>query len=435
MHLHDILTAVALAALLPTAGAHSWVESLRNINPDDYSFVGEPGYMRGNIMRYSPGFIDTRMQHKLVPPDNAPPDADGVKRIAEGAPLCRPEQQQAGADGPALKAPPGGFVAALYLEAGHVTRMAADGARPANRGTVYIYGTAEPDPSFEFKKIHTRGGGGDGRVKLLAKQDFDDKQCYESPYNADGTIKQPPAPEPQLAIERLEAAKAAGKSDDDPLMGANLWCQNNFQLPPEAQAGSRYTVYWVWDWPILNTATGEESSEEFYTTCLDIDVTSDDVQSASSGPQGSGPGYKAIPAYMDPMKGGGGQSSGGQAPAEEPNLSTPGQSKISDGKPRHGETRKCKAKRAVDAADGRQPSPDAANLAKRDDQDAACVTTQTVTKMATETQMATVYVTNPVQKRSVPTSVPEPDEEPKRDDARHAEQHKKRHHGSRFFRT
>jgi hypothetical protein len=57
-------------------------------------------------------------------------------------------------------------------------------------------------------------------------------------------------------------------------MGADLWCQQDIQLPSSAPSGKLYTLYWVWDWP---TAAGVDPTypngkAEIYTTCMDVDV-------------------------------------------------------------------------------------------------------------------------------------------------------------------
>ena len=56
-----------LFCLLGAANAHSWVEQLTVIAPNG-TFVGDPGYARGNVMRTTPGFSDTDMV-SLLPPD------------------------------------------------------------------------------------------------------------------------------------------------------------------------------------------------------------------------------------------------------------------------------------------------------------------------------------------------------------------------------
>ncbi|KAH0543541.1 hypothetical protein FGG08_002102 [Glutinoglossum americanum] len=230
--------------------AHTWVERLRVIAPNG-TFVGDSGFPRGNVLRTSPGFSDVPMTHLIGPTLN------------QGAQMCSGTQQEpVQTNGsPRLEAAAGSFVALQYQENGHVTLPNNQPGKPANRGTVYIYGTSEPQKNEDFTAIfkiwNADGTGGDKRGKLLATQNFDDGQCYQT---NPGNIS---------VARKTEFPKKA-----DTLQGTDLWCQNDIALPKDLATGKPYTIYWVWDWP---TASGVDPNlpngkTEIYTTCMDIDI-------------------------------------------------------------------------------------------------------------------------------------------------------------------
>jgi hypothetical protein len=275
-----LITALALlAARAPQqAHAHSWVEQLTVIGPDG-TYVGAPGYPRGNVLRSNPAFGDPAMVN-LIP-------GNGRTSIAPDERMCKSSQatpnQTPGS--PALRAAPGSLVALRFQENGHVTLPQTQRGKPDNRGTVYVYGTADARATDTFLQIHrvwnAQGTGGDKRGRLLAAQNFDDGQCYQ--VNSGG-----------ISVKRQSAFPHA----PSPLMGADLWCQNNIKLPAEARAGQRYTLYWVWDWP---TAPGADAALpkgklEIYTTCMDIEVTNDvrSNDSSSDSAEGAGTGTGGI---------------------------------------------------------------------------------------------------------------------------------------------
>ncbi|KAL4998808.1 hypothetical protein BDV10DRAFT_166322 [Aspergillus recurvatus] len=245
---------ILLASLFSSTHAHSWVEQLRVIASNG-TFVGSPGYPRGNVLRSSPSFSDTAMTY-LLPPD-------GKTEATETDNLCMDTQQkQVQTDGsPRLQASAGAAVALRFQENGHVTLPETQKGKPKNRGTVYVYGTTDPkldEKLLDVHKVWTKDGtGGDGRGVLLAKRDYDDGRCYQVNGGEISQKRQKEFPH-----------------EADQYMGGDLWCQADIALPSNAPSGKPYTLYWVWDWP---TAAGVEPSlpngkQEVYTTCMDVDV-------------------------------------------------------------------------------------------------------------------------------------------------------------------
>lgn len=131
-------------------------------------------------MRTVPGFGDDQMVN-LIPPNGR---AAGNIIFATDL-MCRSSQSKGNQtpNSPALTASPGDMIALRYQENGHVTEPFNQPDKPENRGTVYIYGTAEASDSDTLLSIHdvwnSEGTGGDKRGKLLSTQNFDDGQCYQ----------------------------------------------------------------------------------------------------------------------------------------------------------------------------------------------------------------------------------------------------------------
>ncbi|KAL6237376.1 hypothetical protein BDW75DRAFT_81945 [Aspergillus navahoensis] len=211
---------ILLASLFTSAYAHSWVEQLMVIASNG-TFVGSPGYPRGNVLRSSTSFSDTAMTY-LLPPD-------GKTEVTETDNLCMDTQRkQVQTDGsPRLQASAGAAVALRFQENGHVTLPETQKGKPKNRGTIYVYGTTDPKLDEKLLDVH----------KVWTKE-------MEFPHEA------------------------------DQYMGGDLWCQADIALPSNAPSGKPYTLYWVWDWP---TAAGIDpglpnGKQEIYTTCMDVDV-------------------------------------------------------------------------------------------------------------------------------------------------------------------
>lgn len=252
-----ILTALAIGVLAATAQAHTWVEQLMVIAPNG-TLVGEPGFARGNVLRSAPNFGDPLMVN-LIPSNNV-----AINTITPDDLMCKSTQTtQTQTNGsPRLQAAAGANVALRYQENGHVTLPQTQAGKPPNRGTVYVYGTTQPLADDKFLSIHrvwtADGKGGDGRGVLLSTQNYDDGQCYQ--VNG-GEISQ----------TRQKTFSHVANS----LMGADLWCQTDVQIPTTAPSGKPYTLYWVWDWPTMpGTQEFPEGKQEIYTTCMDVDINS-----------------------------------------------------------------------------------------------------------------------------------------------------------------
>ena len=242
-----------------------------NVIAPNGTFVGAPGFPRGNVLRTSPSFSDTAMTN-LIPPNGR----STGNEILSTDPMCMPSQQSQTqtAGSPRLQAAAGSAIALRYQENGHVTLPNNQPGKPANRGTVFVYGTTQPSSSDTLLGIHKVWNadqtGGDKRGVLLSSQNFDDGQCYQ--VNSSPISAQRQAQFPHTA---------------DALMGVNMWCQQDIALPANAPSGQPYTLYWVWDWP---TAPGVDpgvpnGKQELYTTCMDVDIISggDNSNFASSG--------------------------------------------------------------------------------------------------------------------------------------------------------
>ena len=310
---------VAFVSLFTSSYGHSWVEEVRLINANG-TFAPTPGYARGNVKR-GPGFNDDLMTNRIPPTGRATGN-----EILKTDPMCMKSQQtQTQTDGsPVLNAAPGSFIALRYEENGHVTLPQNQLGKPPNRGTVYIYGTTQSSPSDTLLGIHkvwnAQGTGGDKRGKLLATQNFDDGRCYQINGGAISSQRQKEFPH-----------------QADPLMGQDLWCQNDIALPSDAPSGKLYTLYWVWDWPTLpnidpNLKSGKP---EIYTTCLDIAVDSGSGSggtkpqkrdTAAKYAQGQSLNEAAIPSYFADLSKGSNMAS--QSSSPEPQASAPPSSQI-----------------------------------------------------------------------------------------------------------
>ncbi|EEP76859.1 conserved hypothetical protein [Uncinocarpus reesii 1704] len=276
-----MFTAKALMAFLfsvsmtPLVAGHSWVEQLMNIAPNG-TFVGDPGYPRGNIRRGTPEFNDPAMTY-LLPP-NTRPAGSGLQ---PGDNICKETQRklEQTQGSPRLKASPGAAIALRFQENGHVTLPDAQPGKPKNRGYVYVYGTTDPRPDDKILSIHkvwnSAGTGGDRRGMLLSRQNFDDGRCYQ--------INDKP-------ISKLRQAKFPHEANQ--LMGADMWCQQDIALPQNVPVGKPYTLYWVWDWPTAPSVDPglPKGKLEIYTTCMDIDIIEKPLSNKLAIAQG-GEGY------------------------------------------------------------------------------------------------------------------------------------------------
>jgi hypothetical protein len=263
---HNIL-AILFIGLTTFTNAHTWIEQLTVIAPNG-TFVGAPGYARGNVLRTSPNFNDANMTN-LIPPNGR---STGNEILSTDLMCMSSQQEQVQTDGsPRLQAAAGDAIALRYQEDGHVTLPDNQPGKPANRGTVFVYGTTQPNSSDTLLGIHKVWNadqtGGDMRGVLLSSQNFDDGQCYQ--INS-GNISQ------QRQQQFPHTANA--------LMGADLWCQHDIQLPANAPSGQPYTLYWVWDWPTTPGVDPNvpDGKQELYTTCIDVDISGDGISGMTS---------------------------------------------------------------------------------------------------------------------------------------------------------
>lgn len=263
-----LLAILAVLAFAPSVLGHSWIEQLRNIN-DKGQYVGEYGYPRGMCGRGEPCDPNVAMNWRLP--------TDGVF-IDDKTPLCKPSQTkpvQSKDKYPRLQAIPGGGVAMRYAENGHVTipQPGPNIGKPKMGGTVFVYGTTDPkedETLLTVLKWSQDGQGGDKRGKLLGMNNFDDGRCYQvnnSPIHA----------ERQKATPNYKMGQTSGNDDTE------LWCETDVKVPDTAQVGKPYTMYWVWQW---NTIAGVDpglpiGKDEYYTTCLDVDIASPNVAMAA----------------------------------------------------------------------------------------------------------------------------------------------------------
>lgn len=253
--LSTITRCFAFLQLTSTIRAHSWVEQLSVISSEG-TFIGTPGYPRGNFLRTAPGFSDNQMVN-LIPPNGRPGNIIFATDL-----MCSSAQSKGNQtpNSPALIASPGDMIALRYQENGHVTEPFNQPGKPENCGTVYIYGTSEASDSDTLLSIHnvwnSEGTGGDQRGRLLSTQNFDDGQCYQ--INTSNISKARQEDFPHTA---------------DPLMGVDLWCQVDITIPSSIAAQGIYTLYWVWDWPTAIGTVGQPNGlVEIYTTCVDINL-------------------------------------------------------------------------------------------------------------------------------------------------------------------
>ena len=395
--------ALAAATLLTSVSTHSWIEELSVIAKNG-TFVGEPGYPRSFAKRAAGVDPDKAMVY-LLPPNGR---STGNK-ILDSDPICMPSQQQPKqSDGsPMLKAAAGSMVALRYQENGHVTLPQNQPGKPANRGTVYIYGTTNPSPDDKFLSIHKvwnpDGTGGDKRGKLLATEPFDDGQCYQMNGG-------------QISAQR----QGQFKHQADQIMGQDLWCQNNFKIPQEAPSGKPYTVYWVWDWDTAPGTPGQPQGVlEKYTTCMDISVegqanTQSNVAGANQFSEGQNINFAAIPNYVKQLNAGSSIFVPGSVPDSKGAASAPSAAAPQSSKPAAAAAPAAAVSQSnAPAAAGRMtvtvtaPAPEKTITVTAPGQQAATPNPQATTMITTH---STVYVTKPstMQTQVAPTNAASP---------------------------
>ncbi|KAG9194419.1 hypothetical protein G6011_04454 [Alternaria panax] len=265
---------IAAIAAAPVAMGHTWIEQLRNVN-EKGEYVGEYGYPRGMVAKTDKGYSGTSMNNEM--PGATTP---GNVFITKDTLLCHEsqrKQEQSQDKYPRLQATPGGFIAMRYTENGHVSLPQNQLGKPKKGGTIFVYGTTSPKEDEHLVTVLSwtqDGQGGDKRGKLLAMNDFDDGRCYE-------TNSSP------ISLERQKSDPnfAMGQAVEGAPGNYPLSCETNVQLPDSAEMGKPYTIYWVWQW---NTAPGKidpsypNGKDEYYSTCIDVDVASKDVAMAEA---------------------------------------------------------------------------------------------------------------------------------------------------------
>ncbi|KAI1195452.1 hypothetical protein F5X97DRAFT_242697 [Nemania serpens] len=230
------VAAVSLLTAVPTANAHTWVESLYHISSTG-TFTGDPGYPIGYLPR-AQGVSDDQHQTKILDTSTNPP-------------ICKPLSSSDATKYPPLKAAAGDYIALQYQENGHVTQPDLT-PRPYRGGNVYVYGTKNHQDSDGINDVLNSwtvdGKGGNGKGKLLATHFFDDGQCFQD------------APGNAIAQER----KAKYGVDQ-------LSCQTDIQLPTDLPSEGTYTLMWVWDWPLI--IDDSKNVTEIYTSCAQINLS------------------------------------------------------------------------------------------------------------------------------------------------------------------
>lgn len=235
----SFITTFAILFSSASVLGHTWSEDVRLIAKDG-SFTGPVGYARGFVAR-GEGDPDKAMVQLL------PRDGLGLCKKATLAPYP--------AKFPQLSAASGDMIALRYSENGHVTKDVGKAAsRPNAGGIVFVYGTKQPKENEQAADVHrvwnVAGTGGDKRGRLLATRPYDDGECYQ-------TNSEP------ISQERQKEFPRQGEG------GGDLVCQTDIQMPADAGTSGDYTLYWVWEWPLLNAA-GEVQAPETYTQCVDI---------------------------------------------------------------------------------------------------------------------------------------------------------------------
>ena len=259
------------------AFGHTWLEQLSVVQ--DGTYVGDFGYPRGYVARTDAGYDGDAMSYLN------PPHESGRTRIDNTDLLCHPSQraaEQSSDEYPRLQAAAGSYVALRYLENGHVSLPDAAPAKAGDGGTVFVFGTAEPREDEKLAEVlewTADGSGGDGRGRLLTAQSYDDGRCYQ--------INGSP-----ISEERKQQYAAAHPDTADQAE-LEQWCETDVQLPEDAKDNDAYTLYWVWQWtsePGVDPGL-PDGKDEYYTTCMDVDITAGTGDaSTSSGSNGNGGG-------------------------------------------------------------------------------------------------------------------------------------------------
>ncbi|KAL7901971.1 hypothetical protein HDV63DRAFT_395143 [Trichoderma sp. SZMC 28014] len=226
------LKVALVLALAAAANAHSWVEYAYKVAPNG-TMIGAEGYARGWIARNS---TDPLWQDK-IPQLLLPVTGQSAYT---GDEILNKYKKEENPQFPMLEAAPGDHITLIHLENGHTTLPQNQPKKPLNRGTIFLYGTSQPNENERLFDVHLvwnrDGTGGDKRGVLLGTRSYDDGNCYQ-PNNG------------QLSIERAARLAPEGANHN-----IELGCQSTIQLPSDLKAGSIYTIYWYWDWPDLDAS-------------------------------------------------------------------------------------------------------------------------------------------------------------------------------------
>jgi hypothetical protein len=263
----DIWSLLTTTLLLGQILAHSWNEQLTQIV--NGSFAGRNGYSRGYVSRSDPGFEDRMMVYLLPSPDS------GRTRIDNTDFCCSPTQRTRNQtkDYPRLQAFPGSSIAIKYLENGHVTLPQNQPGKPPGAGTIYVFGTNQPDDSeilTEVLQWTSDGCGGDRRGRLLMARNFDDNRCYQLNGGNISVTRQQEFPNPVPGT---------------PGVLHEQWCEIDITLPTDIAAGHPFTIYWIWQWPTSPGVPGlPNGKDEYYTSCSDIDIAVGPIEAGPPNP-------------------------------------------------------------------------------------------------------------------------------------------------------
>ena len=249
---------LCLGLLSSTVAAHTWIEQMQVIGTNG-SYVGDYGYPRGYVSRTDAGFDGFSNKWQLPSPDT---DTSRT-RITDKMLACHPNQRTPNYSQqyPKLSVAPGAYVAMKYLENGHVTQPFIPAGKPEGSGTVWIYGTYEPNDAETLVSVLSwtaDGKGGNGKGFLMTAQDYDDGRCYQ--------INQSPT---SVNRQMTDGNHAPGQ----PTSQLEQWCESNVLVPSNSQVGKTLTVYWVWGWATgMQTEGAMCGKDEYYTTCSDFDI-------------------------------------------------------------------------------------------------------------------------------------------------------------------
>jgi hypothetical protein len=256
-------------AVIRQALAHTWVEQLTNIAPNG-TFVADFGYARAFVDRHNPTY-NGDANNWLIPRGKTFVDAEDL--------LCHPSQRTSiqTPGYPRLQSTPGSMIALRYLENGHATIPGTGGVgKPKQGGAVFVFGTKLPAPEEKLLDVlsWTRdGSGGNKRGVLLTAQNFDDGRCYQLGNNAAlATVRQEQNPNPVTG---------------QPGSAHELPCETDVLLPEDLGVSTPYTLYWVWQWPTVPSNVDCQpfhGKDEYYTSCVDIDMVSEVLSKQSEHP-------------------------------------------------------------------------------------------------------------------------------------------------------